>query len=70
MIEKARENASNGGYTNVEFKLGDIEEIPVADDSIDVVISNCVINLVPSKDKVFREIFRILKNGLSQFQRS
>ncbi|MCD4820836.1 MAG: arsenite methyltransferase [Methanococcoides sp.] len=63
MIEKARENASNGGYTNVEFKLGDIEEIPVADASIDVVISNCVINLVPSKDKVFREIFRILKNG-------
>ncbi len=63
MIEKARENASNGGYTNVEFKLGDIEEIPIADASIDVVISNCVINLVPSKDKVFREIFRILKNG-------
>jgi ubiquinone/menaquinone biosynthesis C-methylase UbiE len=47
----------------VEFKLGDIEEIPVADASIDVVISNCVINLTPSKDKVFREIFRILKNG-------
>jgi ubiquinone/menaquinone biosynthesis C-methylase UbiE len=63
MIKKARENASNGGYTNVEFKLGDIEEIPVADDSIDVVISNCVINLAPSKDKVFKEIFRILKNG-------
>lgn len=63
MIEKARENASNGGYANVEFKLGDIEEIPVADASIDVVISNCVVNLAPSKDKVFREIFRILKNG-------
>ncbi|MCM1987791.1 arsenite methyltransferase [Methanococcoides seepicolus] len=63
MIKKARENASNGGYTNVEFKLGDIEEIPIADASIDVVIPNCVINLVPSKDKVFREIFRILKNG-------
>ncbi|NPE30259.1 arsenite methyltransferase [Methanococcoides sp. SA1] len=63
MIEKARENASSGGYANVEFKLGDIEEIPVADASIDVVISNCVINLAPSKDKVFREIFRVLKNG-------
>jgi ubiquinone/menaquinone biosynthesis C-methylase UbiE len=63
MIEKARENASNEGYTNVEFRLGDIEELPVDDNSIDIVISNCVINLSPSKDKVFREIFRVLKKG-------
>ncbi|WP_445475591.1 arsenite methyltransferase [Methanococcoides methylutens] len=63
MIEKAKENALNGGYENVEFRLGDIEELPVGDSSIDVVISNCVINLSPSKDKVFREIFRVLKKG-------
>jgi len=63
MIEKARENAQKGGYQNVEFRLGEIENIPVADNSVDVVISNCVINLSPDKGKVFREAFRGLKPG-------
>ncbi len=63
MIEKARENAQKGNYLNVEFKLGDIENLPVADKSIDVIISNCVINLSPDKKKVFKEAFRVLKPG-------
>ena len=63
MIEKARENAQKGGYQNVEFRLGEIENIPVADNSVDVVISNCVINLSPDKGKVFQEAFRVLKPG-------
>ena len=63
MIGKARENASKGGYENVEFRLGEIENIPAADNSVDVVISNCVINLSPDKEKVFREAFRVLKPG-------
>lgn len=63
MVEKARENAKKGNYTNVEFKLGEIEELPVADDSVDIIISNCVINLSPNKKKVFREAFRVLKPG-------
>lgn len=63
MVEKARENASKGGYGNVEFRVGDIEDLPVADDSIDVIISNCVINLVPDKRKAFREAHRVLKPG-------
>lgn len=63
MIEKARENAAKGNYANVEFRLGEIENIPVADNSVDVVISNCVINLSPEKDRVFRETFRVLKPG-------
>jgi len=63
MIEKARENAREGGYENVEFRLGEIEDLPVADGLIDVVISNCVINLVPDKKKAFKEIFRVLKPG-------
>lgn len=64
MIEKAKTNAEKYGYTNVEFKLGDIEDLPLEDASIDVVISNCVINLAPNKDKVFSEAFRVLKpNG-------
>ena len=63
MIEKARENASKGNYTNVEFRLGEIENLPVADNSVDVVISNCVINLAPDKRKVFKEAFRVLKPG-------
>ena len=63
MIEKAGENARKGGYRNVEFRLGEIESIPVADDSVDVVISNCVINLSPDKDRVFQETFRVLKPG-------
>lgn len=61
MIEKARENARQGKYTNVEFRLGQIENIPVEDNIVDVVISNCVINLSPDKPKVFQEIYRVLK---------
>ncbi len=61
MVERARENARKGGYSNVEFRLGEIEHLPVADNSVDVIISNCVINLVPEKDKVFAEAFRVLK---------
>lgn len=63
MIEKARKNANRGSYSNVEFRLGDIENLPVADSSVDVVISNCVINLSPDKQKVFEETFRVLKPG-------
>ncbi len=63
MLLKARENGRKGGYTNVEFRLGEIEHLPVADNSVDVIISNCVINLVPDKAQVFREAFRVLKPG-------
>ncbi len=63
MIEKARENAQMSNYANVEFRLGEIENIPAADNSIDVVISNCVINLSPDKKRVFGEAFRVLKPG-------
>ncbi len=63
MIEKATENAKKYGFSNVEFKLGDIEKLPIEDASIDVVISNCVINLAPDKKKVFEEAFRVLKQG-------
>ncbi|MDI6794956.1 MAG: arsenite methyltransferase [bacterium] len=63
MIEKARGNAEKGCYENVEFRLGEIENIPAADNSIDVVISNCVINLSPDKRRVFTEAFRILRPG-------
>ena len=63
MIEKARENAKEGNYKNVEFRLGEIENLPAADNSVDIVISNCVINLVPDKKKVFMEAFRVLKPG-------
>lgn len=63
MIEKARENAEKGGYGNVDFRLGEIENLPVADSSIDAVISNCVINLSPDKKRVFAELFRVLKAG-------
>lgn len=63
MIEKAKENARKGSYENVEFRLGEIEKLPVLDNSIDAVISNCVINLSPDKGKVFQEAFRILKPG-------
>ncbi len=63
MIEKARENARKSGYQNVEFRLGEIENIPAADESVDVVISNCVINLSPDKRRVFQEAFRVLKPG-------
>jgi len=63
MIERARENARKGSYENVEFRLGEIENIPAADNSADAVISNCVINLSPDKKRVFEEAFRILKPG-------
>jgi len=63
MIEKAKENAEKLGVKNVEFRFGDIEALPVEDDSIDVIISNCVINLAPDKSKVFQESFRVLRPG-------
>jgi ubiquinone/menaquinone biosynthesis C-methylase UbiE len=63
MISKARDNATKGGYSNVEFRLGEIEHLPVADGTADVIISNCVVNLSPEKLHVFREAFRILKPG-------
>jgi SAM-dependent methyltransferase len=63
MIEKARENARKGGYENVEFRLGEIENLPTADNYVDAIISNCVINLSPEKDRVFRDAFRVLKPG-------
>ncbi len=63
MLVKARENAVRGGYKNIDFRPGEIEKLPVADASVDVIISNCVINLSPHKDQVFREAFRVLKPG-------
>ena len=63
MVDKARLSAEKGGYENVEFRLGEIENLPAADDSVDVVISNCVINLVPDKSSVFSEVYRVLKPG-------
>lgn len=63
MLDKARENLKKSNYKNVEFRLGEIENLPVADNTVDVVISNCVINLVPDKTKVFKEVFRTLKPG-------
>ena len=63
MIDKARANQARMGFANVEFRLGEIEHLPVADNSVDVIISNCVINLSPDKPQVFREAFRVLKPG-------
>ncbi len=63
MVSKARANAKAGNYKNVEFRLGEIENIPAADNSVDVIISNCVINLSPDKKRVFNEAFRVLKPG-------
>ncbi|MBA3828641.1 MAG: arsenite methyltransferase [Taibaiella sp.] len=63
MIDKARANADKRGYNNVEFRFGDIETIPVTANAADVVVSNCVLNLVPNKENVFKEIFRVLKTG-------
>jgi SAM-dependent methyltransferase len=63
MVKKAWENAKKGGYRNVEFRLGDIEYLPVIDNSVDVILSNCVINLSPNKPKAFSEAFRVLKPG-------
>ena len=63
MVSKARANAVTGGYANVDFRLGEIEHLPVADATVDVIISNCVINLSPDKAQVFRDAFRVLKPG-------
>jgi len=63
MITKARKNAVSLGATNVDFRLGEIERLPVADETVDVILSNCVINLSPDKASVFREAFRVLKHG-------
>jgi arsenite methyltransferase len=63
MVAKAKENAKKGKYTNVEFRLGEIEKLPVEDGSIDVIISNCVINLSPDKEAVFKNAHRVLKSG-------
>lgn len=63
MLARAKQNARKGNYTNVEFRLGEIESLPVEGDSIDVIISNCVINLSPDKQKVFQEAYRVLKPG-------
>ena len=63
MISKARSNAARGKYGQVEFRLGEIENLPVANDSVDVIISNCVINLSPDKGRVFDEAFRVLRAG-------
>lgn len=67
MIEKAKKNIEKYGYKNVEFKLGYIENLPIEDNSIDLVISNCVINLSPNKQKVFKEAYRVLKNNGKMF---
>jgi arsenite methyltransferase len=63
MLDKARGNAQKGEFTNVEFRLGEIENLPVADNQVDIVISNCVINLAPDKERVFQEAFRVLRPG-------
>jgi SAM-dependent methyltransferase len=63
MLKKARDNAAKVGAANVEFRLGELEHLPIADNSADVILSNCVINLVPDKEQVFREAFRVLKLG-------
>ncbi len=63
MLEKARENVKKGNYSNVEFRKGDIENLPVDDTSVDAIISNCVINLAPDKERVFKEAYRVLKTG-------
>jgi len=63
MVKRAKDNADKYGYKNVEFKLGDIESLPIEENSIDKIISNCVINLAPDKLKVFKEAYRVLKPG-------
>jgi len=67
MVNKAKKNATKYNYKNVEFRLGDIEKLPIDDNSVNVIISNCVINLAPDKDKVFGEAHRVLKNGGKMF---
>jgi arsenite methyltransferase len=63
MVSRARENAIKGGYSNTDFRLGEIEHLPVQDQTVDVIISNCVINLSPTKQQVFDEAFRVLRSG-------
>jgi ubiquinone/menaquinone biosynthesis C-methylase UbiE len=63
MLERARANAKKGGYQNVEFRLGEIENMPVADNTADIIISNCVVNLSPDKQRVFNEAYRVLKSN-------
>lgn len=63
MVYKARENAQKGGFQNVDFRLGEIENIPVADEAVDVILSNCVINLSPDKPRVYKEAYRVLRPG-------
>lgn len=63
MVDLARSNAARGGYANTEFRLGEIEDLPIDDLSIDVILSNCVINLVPDKSQVFTEMYRVLAPG-------
>ncbi len=63
MLERARENARKGDFGNVEFRLGEIENLPVGDNQVDIIISNCVINLSPNKKRVFEEAFRVLRPG-------
>ena len=63
MVARARDNARKGGYGNVEFRSGEIEALPIEDNTIDIIISNCVINLVPDKERAFQEAFRVLKPG-------
>ena len=63
MVSKARQNSARAGFRNVEFRLGEIEHLPVADQSVDVILSNCVINLSPDKAQVFHDAFRVLKSG-------
>ena len=63
MIERARNNAAKRGFANMEFLEGDIENMPLPDETADVVVSNCVLNLLPRKDRIFKEIYRVLKRG-------
>lgn len=63
MIKQARENVAKSGFNNVEFRQGDIEDMPVTSNSVDVVVSNCVLNLLPDKSSIFNEIYRVLKNN-------
>lgn len=63
MVDRARRNAAAAGSANVEFRLGEIENLPVADSTVDAIISNCVVNLVPNKQRVFDEAFRVLRPG-------
>jgi SAM-dependent methyltransferase len=63
MVARARENVKKQGISNIEFVVGDIEKLPIRDNSVDVIISNCVINLTPDKNKTFKEAYRVLKQG-------